>query len=84
MVFHKFPELAKLLEIDAFLRWCFSQGCRRFAWVAARLLHTIRRMLEASGGRFQSHSEANYDVLLEHYLVQMLLLYRVSCLCNAR
>ena len=45
------------------------------------MLHTIRRMLEASGGRFQRHSEANYDVLLEHYLVQMLLLYRVSWLC---
>jgi hypothetical protein len=55
------------------------QSCR-----AARLLHTTRRMLEASGGRFQSHSEANYDVLLEHYLGQMLLLYRVSWLCNAR
>jgi hypothetical protein len=55
-----------------------------FTRVAARLLHTIRRMLEASGGRFQSYAQANYDVLLEHYLVQMLLLYRVSCLCNAR
>lgn len=42
------------------------------------MLHTIRRMLEASGGRFQCHAEANYDVLLEHYLLQMLLLYRVS------
>jgi hypothetical protein len=48
------------------------------------LLHTIRRMLEASGGCFQSRAEANYDVLLEHYLVQSLLLYRVSWLCNAR
>jgi hypothetical protein len=44
------------------------------------LLHTIRRMLEASGGGLQSHAQANYDVLLKHYLVQMLLLHRVSWL----
>jgi hypothetical protein len=44
MVFHRFPELAKLLEINAFLRWCFSQGFRRFTRVAARLLHRGYRL----------------------------------------
>ena len=39
MVSQTFPELAKLLEITAFLRWCISQPFRRFTRVAARLLH---------------------------------------------
>src|SRR5215213_2374865 len=34
-----FPELAKLLQTTAFLRWRFSQPFRRFTRVAARLLH---------------------------------------------
>jgi hypothetical protein len=48
------------------------------------LLHTIRRMLQASGSCFQSRAEVNYDVLPKYYLIQTLLLYRVSWLCNAR
>jgi hypothetical protein len=32
-------ELAKLLQIEAFGLWCFSQHFRRFTRVAARLLH---------------------------------------------
>jgi hypothetical protein len=35
----RFLELAKLLEMDVFLRQCFSQRFRRFTRVAARLLH---------------------------------------------
>jgi hypothetical protein len=49
----RFLELAKYLQITAFLRSCFSQGFRGFTRVAGRLLHTTRRMLQASGGRFR-------------------------------
>ena len=34
-------------------------------------------MLEVSSGRIHNHAEVNYDALLEYYLVQTLLLYRV-------
>ena len=34
-------------------------------------------MLEASGDRIHNHAEVNYDALLEYYLVQTLLQYRV-------
>src|SRR5215211_8978267 len=40
IVFQRFPELAKVLEIAAFFRWCISQHFRRFTRVAARLLHS--------------------------------------------
>ena len=38
---------------------------RKFTRVAARLLHTTNKMLEASGGRFQSHADVNSDALLK-------------------
>jgi hypothetical protein len=34
-------------------------------------------MLEASGGRIHNHAEVNHDALLEYYLVQTLLPYRI-------
>ena len=41
------------------------------------MLHKTRRILEASGGRIHNYAEVNYDALLEYYLVQALLLYRI-------
>src|SRR5215213_1489070 len=39
LVFQRFLEIAKCLQITAFLRSCLSQPFRRFTRVAARLLH---------------------------------------------
>jgi hypothetical protein len=39
MVCWRFLEIAKLPQIDALLRHCFSQIFRRFTRVAAQLLH---------------------------------------------
>ena len=48
------------------------------------MLHTTRRMLDVSGSSIQSLAKVTCDGLVKYYLVQMLLLYRVSWLRNAR
>jgi len=55
---------AKYLQTDVFLRRCFSQHFRRFTRVAARLLHTTRRMPRASNARFYNYNDAKYAPLL--------------------
>ncbi len=52
----EFLELAKCLQMEAFGLRRFSQPFRKFTRVAARLLHTTRRMSWASSGRFQNQT----------------------------
>jgi hypothetical protein len=49
----RFLEFAKFLQMAIFLQEVFAPVFRIFTRVAARLLHTTRRMLEVSGSRFQ-------------------------------
>jgi len=74
------PEVSGVCKIPAKRRICASEHFSRFQEIHSGCCTVAahdQKDAEASGGRFQSHAQANCDVLLEHYLVQMLLPYRV-------
>jgi hypothetical protein len=47
------------------ISYTVKRSCKSRTYPLTALLHTTRRMLEASSGRFQGHTDVNSDALLK-------------------